>query len=140
MRNASLANLPDRPLFSSPRQKTKTVWNIFHAAVIVGAIALPLVVLAPGAAHADTLKEVTTKGSVLVLEGFGDIDVVYTPDGKFTAMDGQVKGTWRVVGETLCTTTNFQPVETCALYPRDKKSGDTFDLVTDQGVVQIRIK
>jgi hypothetical protein len=122
--------------------------GVFNTAVIAGAIVLPLLALSPDA-HAEdtkpaipssgTLKEVVTRGSVLVLEGM-DIDVAYTPDGKFTAMDGQVKGTWRIEGDTLCTTTNFQPVESCALYPTGKKSGDTFEIMSDQGMVRIRIK
>jgi hypothetical protein len=140
MRNVSVSNLLNRPRFASMRRKSERVRSAFHAAVIVGALVLPLAVFIPGAAHADTLKEVTTKGSMLIIDGFDPIEVTYTPDGKFTAMGGQVTGAWRIAGETLCTTTNLQPVETCALYPGDKKSGDTFDLVTDQGVVQIRIK
>jgi hypothetical protein len=132
MRNVSVSNLLNRPRFASMRRKSERVRSAFHAAVIVGALVLPLAVFIPGAAHADTLKEVTTKGSMLIIDGFDPIEVTYTPDGKFTAMG--------IAGETLCTTTNLQPVETCALYPGDKKSGDTFDLVTDQGVVQIRIK
>ena len=51
-----------------------------------------------------------------------DIDVVYTPDGKFTAASGQVTGTWRIDGEKLCTTSNFQPTEECTAYPKGKKS------------------
>lgn len=139
MRNASVSNLLNRPKFSSMRRKSETVRNVFHAAVIVGAIALPLAVLAPNAAHADTLKEVTTRGVVLTIAGM-DVDVSYTPDGRFSAMEGAVTGTWRIQGETLCVTSNMQPAESCTLYPPDKKSGDAFDLVTDQGVVAIRIK
>ena len=90
-------------------------------------------------AFADTLKEVTTKGIVLTVQGM-DIDVSYTPDGKFTAMDGQVTGTWRIDGEKLCTTSNFAPEEECTAYPKDKKSGDTFDLTGPNGTATIRIK
>ena len=90
-------------------------------------------------AFADTLKEVTTKGIVLTVQGM-EIDVSYTPDGKFTAMDGQVTGTWRIDGEKLCTTSNFAPEEECTAYPKDKKSGDTFDLTGPNGTATIRIK
>ena len=90
-------------------------------------------------ALADTLKEVTTKGIVLSVGGM-DIDVVYTPDGKFTAADGAVTGTWRIDGEKLCTTSNFQPEEECTVYPKDKKSGDTFDLTGPAGTATIKIK
>lgn len=90
-------------------------------------------------AFADTLKEVTTKGIVLTIQGM-DIDVVYTPDGKFTAAEGQVTGTWRIDGDKLCTTSNFQPDEECTAYPKDKKSGDTFELTGPAGTATIRIK
>ena len=90
-------------------------------------------------AFADTLKEVTTKGIILVVEGM-EIDVKYTPDGKFTAMDGQVTGTWRIDGEKLCTTSNFQPAEECTVYPKDKKSGDSFELTGPAGTATIKIK
>ena len=90
-------------------------------------------------AFADTLKEVTTKGIVLTIQGM-DIDVVYTPDGKFTAAEGQVTGTWRIDGDKLCTTSNFQPEEECTAYPKDKKSGDTFELTGPAGTATIKIK
>lgn len=90
-------------------------------------------------AFADTLQEVTTKGIILSVQGM-DIDVTYTPDGKFTAMDGQVTGTWRIDGEKLCTTSNFEPAESCTAYPHDKKSGDSFDLTSPQGTATIKIK
>ena len=90
-------------------------------------------------ATGDTLQEVTTKGIILSAQGM-DIDVTYTPDGKFTAMDGQVTGTWRIDGEKLCTSSNFEPAETCVAYPKDKKSGDSFDLASPQGTATIKIK
>lgn len=90
-------------------------------------------------AFAGTLEEVTTKGIVLNVQGM-DIDVKYTPDGKFTAMDGQVTGEWRIEGDKLCTKSNFEPEEQCIAYPKDKKSGDSFDLTGPQGTATIKIK
>lgn len=90
-------------------------------------------------AAAGTLQEVTTKGIVLSVQGM-DIDVTYTPDGKFTAMDGQVTGEWRIDGEKLCTKSNFDPNEQCVEYPKDKKSGDSFEVVGPQGAATIKIK
>lgn len=101
------------------------------ACLAIAAIAAP--------AFADTLKEVTTKGIILTVMGM-DIDVTYTPDGKFTAMEGQVTGTWRIDGEKLCTTSNFAPDEECTVYPKDKKSGDTFELTGPAGTATIKIK
>jgi hypothetical protein len=90
-------------------------------------------------AAAETLQEVTTKGIILSVQGM-DIDVKYTPDGKFTAMDGQVTGEWRIDGDKLCTKSNFDPVESCVEYPKGKKSGDSFDLTGPQGTATIKIK
>ena len=90
-------------------------------------------------AAAGTLQEVTTKGIVLSVQGT-DIDVTYTPDGKFTALDGQVTGEWRIDGDKLCTKSNFDPNEQCVEYPKDKKSGDSFDVTGPQGTATIKIK
>jgi hypothetical protein len=91
------------------------------------------------AAVADTLQEITTKGMIMSVQGT-DIDVTYTPDGKFTAMDGQITGAWRIDGEKLCTSSNFDPNETCTAFPKDKKSGDSFEMSGPQGVATIKIK
>jgi hypothetical protein len=90
-------------------------------------------------AFAGTLEEITTKGIVLSVQGM-DIDVTYTPDGKFTALEGQVTGTWRIDGDKLCTTSNFEPQEQCVAYPKDKKSGDSFEVTGPQGAAMIKIK
>ena len=49
-------------------------------------------------------------------------------------------GTWRIDGDKLCTTSSADPNETCIAYPKDKKSGDTFELQGPQGSVQIKIR
>src|ERR1700744_4490273 len=90
-------------------------------------------------ALADTLTEVTTHGIVLTIQGM-DIDVTYKPDHTFTALDGQIEGKWRIDGDKLCTNSNFEPNESCTAYPKDKKSGDKFDLTSDQGTATIKIK
>lgn len=90
-------------------------------------------------AAADTLQEVTTKGIILTVQGM-DIDVKYTPDGKFTAMDGQVTGTWKIDGDKLCTVSNMDPNESCVAYPADKKSGDAFELTSPMGTANVKIK
>lgn len=90
-------------------------------------------------AAAGTLDEVVKHGIILTIQDM-QIEVTYTPDGKFTAMDGQVTGSWRIDGDKLCTSSNFDPNETCIAYPADKKSGDSFDLSGPQGSVTIKIK
>jgi hypothetical protein len=105
--------------------------------LIIAAGAAAFALAAP--AVAETLKEVTTHGIILTL-GDMDIPVTYTPDGKFSAMDGAVTGVWRIDGEKLCTSSTVDPNETCVAYPRDQKSGDTFVLDTPNGSVQIKIR
>ena len=90
-------------------------------------------------ALAGTLEEVTTHGIVITVQDM-QIDVTYTPDGKFTALGGQITGTWRIDGDKLCTSSNVDPNETCVAYPKDKKSGDTFLLETPNGGVQVKIR
>ena len=104
---------------------------IMTAAAAILALATP--------AAAGTLDEVVKHGIVLTVQDM-QIDVTYTPDGKFTALDGQVTGTWRIDGDKLCTSSNFDPNETCIAYPKDKKSGDSFELSGPQGAVTVKIK
>jgi hypothetical protein len=100
---------------------------------------------AAAAEEPTTLQAVTTKG--IVMKAFGmQIPVSYTPDGKFTARPpggGEVAGSWKIKGETLCTTTTTDPTETCAAYPAGKKSGETFDVPgamgAAMGVVAVKI-
>ena len=89
-------------------------------------------------AFADTLKEVTTRGIVLSAQGF-EIDVTYNPDGTFTAMEGAVSGKWRIEGDALCTSAEGTPEE-CVVYPKDKKSGDSFEVTGQMGTATIKIK
>ena len=103
--------------------------------LLIGLTALALA----SPAVATTLTEVTTHGIILTL-GDMEIPVTYTPDGKFTAMDGQVTGAWRIDGDKLCTSSNADPNETCVAYPKDKKSGDAFLLETPNGSVQVKIR
>lgn len=89
-------------------------------------------------AAADTLQEVTTHGIVIQL-GDRQIDVVYTPDGKFTVNGGMASGTWRIDGDRLCAITNGNP-EACVAYPKGKKSGDSFEVTGPEGSATVKIK
>jgi hypothetical protein len=89
-------------------------------------------------AGAGTLDEVVKHGIVILLPN-NPIDVTYTPDGKFAAAGGQVTGTWRIDGHALCTTSTVDPNETCVTYPKDKKSGDSFEVTGPNGTATIKI-
>ena len=104
--------------------------------LLLACAALTLAVAAP--ATAGTLEEVTTHGIVVTIADM-DIDVSFTPDGKFTALNGAVAGTWRIDGDKLCTTTP-EAGENCSVYPADKKSGDTFEVSNEQGSAKVHIK
>ena len=97
------------------------------------------ILAAPLPALAGTLQEVTTKGVILTVQG-QEIDVNYTPDGKFTAAGGQITGDWRIDGDKLCTKSSLQPEERCVEYPKDKKSGDNFEVTGAMGAVTVKIR
>lgn len=105
-------------------------------------ICLAALIAAPAFAeppNAGTYKAVIEKGVFLVVAG-QEIDVAFTPDGKFTAMQGMASGTWKIEGDKLCTTAEQTGVTDCAAYPAGKKSGDSFELATPNGDVTIRIR
>jgi len=104
---------------------------------LVSALAGAAAILATPAA-ASTLTEVTTHGMVVTIADM-DIDVSFTPDGKFTALNGAITGTWRIDDDKLCTTTP-EAGENCSVYPKDKKSGDTFEVSNEQGSAKVHIK
>ena len=107
---------------------------------LVTAATLAVALAGPAFAQGTTtLQEVTTKGIKLSAGGF-ELDVDYKSDGTFIAMDGQVTGKWRIDGEKLCTSSNFNPTEECTAYPTGKKSGDSFDVTGSQGTATITIK
>lgn len=96
-----------------------------------------LALAAPAAAA--TVDEMVKHGVVLTIADM-EIDVTYTADGKFTAAEGQVTGTWTMKGEQMCTTSNFDPNETCVAIPADKKSGDSFEVTSPAGTATMKIK
>jgi hypothetical protein len=107
--------------------------RIVLAAAMVVAIAAPAFAQEP-----STLQNVTTKGVVMKVQGM-EVPVTYTPDGKYTAMGGQVTGTWKINGDKLCTTSVMNPAEACVAYPAGKKSGDEFQVTGSMGPVMIKI-
>lgn len=99
-------------------------------------------------AFADTLKEVTANGIVLTIDQVGAIDITYKPDGTWVGKNellegmigGPLTGKWRIDGDKLCTEADIQPGESCTAYPKDKKSGDEFDVTSEQGTAKVKIK
>ena len=105
--------------------------RIHFAAIAALAIAAP--------ALADTNSGIVAHGMIVSIAG-NDIDLSFTPDGKFSGLEGQLTGTWKIDGEKLCTTSNLAPEENCSVFPADKKSGDSFDITNEQGTATVKIK
>ena len=101
--------------------------------------ALGAAALASPAAAGATLEEIVAHGMVVTI-GDMDFDLTFTPDHKFTGLGGQLTGGWRIDGDKLCTTSNFDANESCTAYPKDKKSGDTFEVSNDLGSAKVHIK
>ena len=89
--------------------------------------------------NADTYKQVIEHGVVILTPDL-EIDVNFTPDGRFRALGGLSKGTWRIEGEKLCSTPDETQMETCSVYPAAKKSGDQFEVNSPSGRVTVKIK
>ena len=90
-------------------------------------------------ADADTYKAVIAHGVFIVTPDM-EIDVAFTPDGKFSAFLGMSTGVWRIDGDKLCSTPNETLIESCAVYPAGKKSGDAFEVKAPGASVTIRIR
>ena len=106
------------------------------ATLLVAACGVPAV--AQTASNADTYKAVLENGVVIVTPEM-EIDVAFTPDGRFTALRGVSSGVWRIDGNKLCSTPNETLIESCAVYPAGKTSGDTFEIDAPGTKVTIRI-
>ncbi|HEY7797764.1 MAG TPA: hypothetical protein VIA80_03295 [Hyphomonadaceae bacterium] len=105
----------------------------------LSALALSAAPAVAQAANADTYKAVIAHGVVIVAPEM-EIDVTFTPDGKFSAFKGMSTGVWRIDGDKLCSTPNETLIEGCAVYPAGKKSGDTFEVESPGSNVTIRIR
>ena len=102
-------------------------------------LAAPALAQTAPVSNADTLKQVIEHGVVILTPDL-EIDVKFSPDGRFTALGGLSKGVWKIAGEKLCSTPDETQVETCAVYPPGKTSGDTFEIPTGSGRVSVKIK
>jgi hypothetical protein len=103
-------------------------------------LAMSLLMLAAATpAAADTAQEIAAHGMTLAFQG-SSVELIFTPDGKFTGMNGQVNGTWRMDGDKVCSKSGVGPGENCLAVPADKKSGDTFQVTLPAGVATVTIR
>jgi hypothetical protein len=95
---------------------------------------------APAAAPAsDTVKAMTEKGVLFDVMGM-PIDMEFKADGSFTGMAGAFAGTWKADGKKLCLTIPGMIENQCTEYPDGKKSGDTFEVTTENGPMNVTIR
>jgi hypothetical protein len=112
----------------------------FAAIACIAAFAAAPAFAQAAATVSDTIKEVTTKGVVIEVQGQA-FNVDYTPDGKFVGGDGMFGGTWTADGNKLCISLPDMGVENqCTEYPDGKKSGDSFELAGDMGAMTVTIR
>lgn len=107
------------------------------------ALCVAAIIAAPAIAQeppSDTVKAVVEKGVTMDVQGnVGDIE--YKSDGTFSGFDGMFAGTYKTDGNKLCITVEaFGLVDQCQAYPDGKKSGDTFELTSDMGTMQVTIR
>jgi hypothetical protein len=98
-----------------------------------------LILAAASPAAADTMQEVAKHGMTVTFHSGAGFEITFTPDGKFTGLNGQISGSWRIDGDKVCTRSATRPDESCTPYPADKKSGDTFDVNLPLGLATVKI-
>jgi hypothetical protein len=105
--------------------------------ILVLAIASAALIAGPAVAE-TTLEAVVAHGTLIDVGGM-TYDVNYKPDGTFSA--GEIAGTYKVVdGNKLCVTVPNMIDNQCSTYPDGKKSGDTFQVDSDNGSQTVKIK
>lgn len=101
--------------------------------------ALAVAVAAPAFAEEKTTLEYVTTKSVIMKVAGQEFPITYTPDGKLSVSNGMVTGTWKIVGDTLCSVNTYDPGEVCVQYPPGKKPGDEFEVMSPNGPFTIQI-
>lgn len=105
------------------------------SAAAIAAFAMPA--LAQGPAAGSTLANVLEKGVTMEVGGM-EFEMAYKPDGTFDG--GAFAGTYKVDGNKLCITIEGLADNACTEYPDGKKSGDSFEVPSEFGVMTIKIK
>lgn len=114
--------------------------RMLFAALVAASFAAPAL-----AQENDTLKNVTTKGTVVKANMQGqdlELKMNYKADGTYAvdAMGQAINGKWKIDGDKLCTSNDMNPQETCTVYPAGKKPGDEFKLTSPTlGEITVKI-
>lgn len=91
------------------------------------------------AAASDTVKTVIEKGATFDMMGQAYVFAARA-DGSYADGQGQVAGKYRADGANLCVTPGTYPQERCFAFPPGKKSGDSFEAMSDSGPVKVTIR
>ncbi|MEM5518681.1 hypothetical protein WNY37_17115 [Henriciella sp. AS95] len=89
----------------------------------------------------DTLNVLIANDAVITTQGLS-IPIDYNEDGTYSgvAMGSSFTGSWRIEGDSLCTTSTLSPTESCTEYPEGKSAGDEFEVTSPTlGTVTVKI-
>jgi len=108
-------------------------------AAAAATLALCLPALAQAAPASDTVKVAVEHGTKIDVMGM-IYEQTYKADGSYTGAGDDAGGKYRVDGKKLCLTPDALGQELCMEYPDGKKSGDTFEVQSDFGPMNITIQ
>src|SRR5690349_9484227 len=95
--------------------------------------------LAQGAPPSDTVKLAIEKGTKIDAQGMV-YEQTYAADGTYKGAEEGDTGKWRGDGKKLCITPAAIGQEICLELPDGKKAGDTFEVTSDFGALNLTIK
>ncbi len=89
------------------------------------------------APEGSTIANVLSKGIILSAQGM-EFPITYAPNGTYDA--GAFSGAYKVDGKKLCMEIAEAGITLCSEYPDGKKSGDAFQITTDMGPIDVKIR
>jgi hypothetical protein len=113
--------------------------NLIKLAAIGGLMLAAAPALAQGAPPSETVKLAIEKGTKIDAQGM-IYEQTYAPDGTYKGAQEGDAGKWRADGKKLCLTPEALGQELCLEYPDGKKAGDTFEVASDFGPLNVTIK
>ena len=90
------------------------------------------------APEGSTIANVIAKGVVFNVQGM-ELVFTYKPDGTFDG-GGMFAGKYKVDGKKICLEIPDFGVTSCSEYPDGKKSGDAFQIQSDMGPIDVKIR
>ncbi len=110
----------------------------FAVSIVALALVAPAFADDDTAAPNDTIAHMVANGAVVTAQG-ADYAMTYAEDGSFKDDSGMLAGTWKASGDQHCITVPGMFEDMCSAYPAGKTSGDTFEIETDMGPLQVKL-